>query len=91
MRAASFPDRAQMPSAINEFMTMIPSPTGQLEAHLEHSPSATRAIVICHPHPQYGGSMHDAVVDTVDSGAPSCICNAAVQLSRRRRQHRPIR
>jgi uncharacterized protein len=69
MRAASFPDRAQMPSAINEFMTMIPSPTGQLEAHLEHSPSATRAIVICHPHPQYGGSMHDAVVDTVDSGA----------------------
>jgi uncharacterized protein len=50
-------------------VTMIASPTGQLEARLEHSPSATRAIVICHPHPQYGGSMHDAVVDTVDSVA----------------------
>jgi uncharacterized protein len=48
---------------------MIPSPTGQLEAQLEQSPSATRAIVICHPHPQYGGSMHDAVVDTVDGVA----------------------
>ncbi len=48
---------------------MIPSPTGQLEAHFEQAASATRAMVICHPHPQYGGSMHDAVVDTVDAAA----------------------
>lgn len=48
---------------------MIPSPTGELEAQFEQSPSATRAIVICHPHPQYGGNMHDAVVDTVDGVA----------------------
>jgi alpha/beta superfamily hydrolase len=48
---------------------MIPSPTGQLEAHLEQPAEATRAIAICHPHPQYGGSMHDIVVDTVDGVA----------------------
>ena len=48
---------------------MIPTPTGQLEAHLEQPAEAARAIVICHPHPQYGGSMHDAVVDTVEGVA----------------------
>ena len=48
---------------------MIPTPTGQLEAHVEQPAEAARAIVICHPHPQYGGSMHDAVVDTVEAVA----------------------
>jgi uncharacterized protein len=65
-----FPD-----ARVNEYtddrfaVMMIPAPTGQLEAQLEQPTSSTRAIVICHPHPQYGGSMHDAVVDTVDTVA----------------------
>jgi alpha/beta superfamily hydrolase len=51
------------------FVMMIPSPAGLLEAQLEQPACATRAIVICHPHPQYGGNMHDVVVGTVDSVA----------------------
>ena len=65
-----FPDPRTNADIDDEFsVTTIPSPTGQLEAHFEQPPSTTRAIVICHPHPQYGGSMHDAVVDTVDGVA----------------------
>ncbi len=32
-----------------------------------HVPHA--AIVLCHPHPQYGGNMHDAVIGIVESAA----------------------
>jgi uncharacterized protein len=42
----------------------IPGPTGIMEA--QHQP-ATRPhgaeVVLCHPHPLYGGSMHDGVLD----------------------------
>lgn len=44
--------------------TTIPGPAGALEARVEAGGSGRWAI-LCHPHPLYGGSMHDAVLDTV--------------------------
>ncbi|HVN83475.1 MAG TPA: alpha/beta fold hydrolase [Candidatus Binatia bacterium] len=40
----------------------------QLEGRLALPSSASRAAVICHPHPQYGGDMHNNVVATVTAG-----------------------
>jgi hypothetical protein len=45
-------------------LVTIPGPAGELEASFVRDDS--HAIVSCHPHPQYGGSMHDAVIDTVE-------------------------
>jgi alpha/beta superfamily hydrolase len=45
--------------------TMIEGPAGQLEAlHEAPEPNvpAARAAVICHPHPLFGGTMHNKVV-----------------------------
>ncbi len=47
----------------------ISGPAGALEATLtmlESSPQAP-VLLLCHPHPQYGGSMHDAVLESVES------------------------
>ena len=41
----------------------IQGPAGRLEALLNEGASdATHAAVICHPHPLYGGAMHNRVV-----------------------------
>ncbi len=55
----------------------IEGPAGALEAVLE-DPGATdtRYAVVCHPHPLYGGTMHNKVVTTVaralqDAGIPT--------------------
>jgi alpha/beta superfamily hydrolase len=42
----------------------IPGPSGRLEALLEEPDhgSPHLAVVLCHPHPQYGGTMHNKVV-----------------------------
>ena len=43
---------------------MIPGPAGELESLLEYDPRANPllAAVVCHPHPLFGGTMHNKVV-----------------------------
>lgn len=44
---------------------LIAGPAGRLEALLEEPVSTERiqrTVVLCHPHPQYGGTMHNKVV-----------------------------
>ena len=45
----------------------VPGPAGNLDGMLTRAARDTgRAAVLCHPHPQFGGSMHDAVLDAVE-------------------------
>jgi uncharacterized protein len=42
---------------------VLPGPAGRLEALLNGgSPNATHAALVCHPHPLYGGTLHNKVV-----------------------------
>ncbi len=42
---------------------VLTGPAGHLEALLNAgSPDATHAAVVCHPHPLYGGTLHNKVV-----------------------------
>ncbi len=45
----------------------IDGPAGRLEAILEHSAlhSPAGGVVVCHPHPQHGGTMHNKVAHTL--------------------------
>lgn len=46
----------------------IQGPAGTLEAKLERAVNEkTITAVLCHPHPQYGGNMHDAVLASASS------------------------
>jgi alpha/beta superfamily hydrolase len=48
-------------TAIRSFF--LHGPAGRLEALLnEGAPDATHAALVCHPHPLYGGTMHNKVV-----------------------------
>ncbi len=48
-------------NAIRSFF--LHGPAGQLEALLNAgSPDATHAALVCHPHPEYGGTLHNKVV-----------------------------
>lgn len=41
----------------------LSGPAGRLEALLNAgSPTATRSALVCHPHPLYGGTLHNKVV-----------------------------
>jgi len=41
----------------------LDGPAGKLEALLNAgAPGATHAALVCHPHPRYGGTMHNKVV-----------------------------
>jgi len=43
---------------------LIPGPAGTLEGLLEWDPNVSFrfAAIVCHPHPQFGGTMHNKVV-----------------------------
>ena len=52
---------APEPSSIRSLF--LAGPAGRLEALLNAgSPTATHAAVVCHPHPLYGGTLHNKVV-----------------------------
>jgi alpha/beta superfamily hydrolase len=49
------------PSSIRALF--LPGSAGQLEALLnDGAPNATHAAVVCHPHPLFGGTLHNKVV-----------------------------
>jgi alpha/beta superfamily hydrolase len=50
----------------------IPGPAGRLEGQVESEPEAgpqRLAVVVCHPHPRYGGTMRNKVVHHLARGA----------------------
>ncbi len=48
-------------SSIQSFF--LEGPAGRLEALLNHgTPDATHAALVCHPHPLFGGTLHNKVV-----------------------------
>lgn len=50
----------------------LPGPVGVLEAMLEHPEESPQlAAVVCHPHPLYGGTMHNKVVHRIARGLRS--------------------
>jgi alpha/beta superfamily hydrolase len=48
----------------------LPGPAGRLEALLEEPEDAAprEAALVCHPHPQHGGTMHNKVVYRIARG-----------------------
>ncbi|MBZ5667803.1 MAG: alpha/beta fold hydrolase [Acidobacteriia bacterium] len=52
-----------MPETATIRSLFLPGPAGRLEALLNAgSPNATHAALVCHPHPLYGGTLHNKVV-----------------------------
>jgi uncharacterized protein len=51
----------------------LPGPSGRLEALLEEPEdlAPTEAALVCHPHPQHGGTMHNKVVYRIARGLRS--------------------
>ena len=49
---------------------LLDGPAGKLEAQLEEPEDAppTEAALVCHPHPLYGGTMHNKVVHRMARG-----------------------
>lgn len=56
-----------MPKAPESEEFFIGGPAGRLEAVYETRPGVELegAVVVCHPHPQHGGTMHNKVVHTL--------------------------
>jgi hypothetical protein len=53
----------------------LPGPAGKLEALLEEPEGApVEAALVCHPHPQHGGTMHNKVVYRLARGLRKSGC-----------------
>lgn len=54
----------------------IPGPAGRLESLLEEPETTepTHACLVCHPHPLYGGTMHNKVVYRIARGLRKTGC-----------------
>jgi len=46
---------------------LIKGPTGEIEAQWDRVADAKGNAILCHPHPQFGGSMDDGVVNLASS------------------------
>jgi len=56
-------DRHSVPETPSIRSLSLAGPAGRLEALLNAgSPTATHAAVVCHPHPLFGGTLHNKVV-----------------------------
>ena len=55
---------------------LIPGPAGNLEALLEEPEHGEpqEAVLVCHPHPQHGGTMHNKVVYRMARGLRKSGC-----------------
>lgn len=54
-------------SVIKQFF--IDGEQGPLQAEFQEGQASQPVLVLCHPHPLYGGSMHDAVLQTAATSA----------------------
>ena len=56
-----------MPKPPKAEKLFIDGPTGRLEAIFEHptEQDPVGSVVVCHPHPQHGGTMHNKVAHTL--------------------------
>jgi len=53
----------------------LPGPAGRLEALLMQPAAAQAAALVCHPHPQHGGTMHTKAVYRTARGLAAAGCS----------------